>query len=370
MELTIITINLNNIHGLKKSIESVIFQTSLDFEYIIIDGGSTDGSVEVIQSFTNIPAGVYVPLNNTYDAEHVIGRKTEHSTPVEPSPFKTTVRSPIFPSPTRENVSLIPKLHTPPQIPLDENRMTTKSNQGTDTYSSPITYWISEYDSGIYSAMNKGIRLANGHYLHFLNSGDWLADNNVVKKMLNEISSLTSKDAQSELDPDILIGNVISVRPDRKVRYNKNNKEVSFFTFYQGTLHHASAYIRKALFNQYGLYDETLKIVSDWKWYLIVAGVNKANVHFTDTYVTYFDTSGISSTQLELDKYERRRVLEELLPSTVLADYDKYQFDILQMQRMKKYPLLYSLFWFIERCLFKIEKWNLKYFGWEHKREK
>jgi hypothetical protein len=101
--------------------------------------------------------------------------------------------------------------------------------------------------------------------------------------------------------------------------------------------------------------------VADWKWYLIVAGLNKANVQFTDTYVTCFDTTGISSTQLGLDKSERRKVLEELLPAPVLADYDKYHFDILQMQRMKKYPLLYRVFWFIERCMFKIEKWQLEY---------
>ena len=95
-----------------------------------------------------------------------------------------------------------------------------------------------------------------------------------------------------------------------------------------------------------------------------MAGLNKVNVQFTDTYVTYFDTTGISSTSQAADKAERRRVLEELIPAPILADYDKYHFDILQMQRMKKYPLLYRLFWFVERCLFKIEKWKGKYWEW------
>jgi hypothetical protein len=101
--------------------------------------------------------------------------------------------------------------------------------------------------------------------------------------------------------------------------------------------------------------------VADWKWYLIVAGLNNAYVQFTDNYVTCFDTTGISSTQLELDKIERRKVLEELLPAPILADYDKYYFDILQMQRIKKYPLLFRVFWLIERFLFKIEKWKNAY---------
>ncbi len=51
MKLSIITINLNNVIGLRKTIESVINQTSDSYEHIIIDGGSTDGSVDIIKQF-------------------------------------------------------------------------------------------------------------------------------------------------------------------------------------------------------------------------------------------------------------------------------------------------------------------------------
>ncbi len=302
MDLTIITINFNNATGLRKTTESVVNQTSRDFEYIVIDGGSTDNSIEIINAFAVIETP---SLNEKGKAFY----------------------------------------------PCSWHSSSERIEGG----------FLSEPDKGIYHAMNKGIQLAHGKYLHFLNSGDWLVDNNVVRNMLNEITSLTSKDIQPELGPDILVGNVISVRPDGKVRYNRNTKEVSLFTFYRGTLQHTSAYIRRALFDKYGLYDETLKIVADWKWYLIVAGLNNAYVQFTDNYVTCFDTTGISSTQLELDKIERRKVLEELLPAPILADYDKYYFDILQMQRIKKYPLLFRVFWLIERFLFKIEKWKNAY---------
>lgn len=50
MKYSIITINYNHIEGLKKTIESVISQTYTDYEYIIIDGGSTDGSVDIIKN--------------------------------------------------------------------------------------------------------------------------------------------------------------------------------------------------------------------------------------------------------------------------------------------------------------------------------
>ena len=53
MKLSIITINLNNKNGLSETISSVIAQTFTDYEYIIIDGQSTDGSLEVIKQNAN-----------------------------------------------------------------------------------------------------------------------------------------------------------------------------------------------------------------------------------------------------------------------------------------------------------------------------
>ena len=51
MKLSIITVNLNNRDGLQKTIDSVVSQTFKDFEWIVIDGGSTDGSKELIEQY-------------------------------------------------------------------------------------------------------------------------------------------------------------------------------------------------------------------------------------------------------------------------------------------------------------------------------
>ena len=51
MKLSIITINYNNKEGLQKTIDSVVSQTWRDFEWIVIDGGSTDGSKELIEQY-------------------------------------------------------------------------------------------------------------------------------------------------------------------------------------------------------------------------------------------------------------------------------------------------------------------------------
>lgn len=275
MTLTIITINYNNAAGLKKTMHSVLNQSYSDFEYVVIDGGSTDGSKEIIEEY----------------------------------------------------------------LPLFGDRIK----------------WICEPDSGIYNAMNKGIRLAQGEYIQFLNSGDWLTTDFVVEKMLEEVK-----------DSDLLVGTKISVRPDSKKR--KDSKfllPLSMYVFYRGTIDHTSAYIRRSLFEKYGYYDETLKIVSDWKWYISSIILGSANVQFCDIAVSFFDTTGISSTNLELDKKERKQVLNEMLPNRILKDYELYAFDIEQMQRIKRYPLIYKMVYFIERMLFKYDKWKLNYFSWK-----
>ena len=56
MKLSIITVNLNNRDGLQKTIDSVICQTFCDFEWIVIDGGSTDGSKELIEHYADLVA--------------------------------------------------------------------------------------------------------------------------------------------------------------------------------------------------------------------------------------------------------------------------------------------------------------------------
>ena len=69
MKLSIVTINRNNAEGLRKTIESVVAQTLDDFEYIVIDGASTDGSVDVIRQYEDrISYWVSEPDKGIYNA--------------------------------------------------------------------------------------------------------------------------------------------------------------------------------------------------------------------------------------------------------------------------------------------------------------
>lgn len=69
MKYSIITVNYNNKEGLRKTIESVIHQTYRDFEYIVIDGGSTDGSAEILKEYDkDINYWVSEPDKGIYNA--------------------------------------------------------------------------------------------------------------------------------------------------------------------------------------------------------------------------------------------------------------------------------------------------------------
>jgi glycosyltransferase involved in cell wall biosynthesis len=223
MELTIITINLNNSAGLEKTVRSVLQQGYQEVEYIVIDGGSTDGSVNILKK-----------------------------------------------------------------------------------YDDHITYWISEQDSGMYAAMNKGIRAATGKYLLFLNSGDYLFDEQVIAELLT----------QAQKDPDLIYGNLGRIFPNGMQDRVKMPETLTVETMVKGTLCHPVTLIKKALFNTYGFYDENIRIVADWAFFLKLIISGKVTTQYIDVDVAVYSMDGISSklSNVPLIEAERLRVLHQYLP--------------------------------------------------------
>ena len=270
MNLSIITINRNNESGLEKTMQSVLSQTCLHFEYIVIDGASTDGSIEIIKRFSKC--------------------------------FGERIK------------------------------------------------WFSEPDNGIYNAMNKGIRMATGDYVEFLNSGDSLVSDDVVSRM---IATLEEKKY-----PSILYGNMLKDLPNGQVFRDRcfAGKDITLLGMYHGCLNHSPAYIRRDLFSKYGEYAEDLRICSDWKWYMKAIVLGEEEPCYVDIDVSLFDMNGISETNKDLLNCERTALLQEMIPKGVLSDYDKWYDGIMILERLMRYPLIYNIIKFIERVLFKFEK--------------
>ena len=128
LKLSIITINYNDAKGLRRTMNSVFNQSFRDFQYIIIDGGSSDGSVDIIKEFENLK----------------IKKIEDNSDQFDNSKQKSLVN---------DQVSF---------------------------------QWLSERDKGIYHAMNKGIARAKGEYCFFLNSGDYFVSTTVLESVFSE----------------------------------------------------------------------------------------------------------------------------------------------------------------------------------------
>ena len=179
---------------------------------------------------------------------------------------------------------------------------------------SETDYYISESDRGIYNAMNKGIKASQGDYLLFLNSGDILSNKKVLE--------LCSKKLDGE---DVIYGHMRKIFPDGTEIVDKGigGEAISLTTFIERTINHSSSFINKRLFNEYGLYDENLKIVSDWKFFLISLGMHNSVVKYLDFEISSFDMTGISNRELEVRNKERQKVLADEVPVPILADYEE-----------------------------------------------
>jgi|Laugresp1bdmlbsn_1035097.scaffolds.fasta_scaffold03376_3 glycosyltransferase involved in cell wall biosynthesis len=207
-KISIITINYNDLKGLQKTFNSVVNQTNKDFEYIVIDGGSSDGGKEF----------------------------------------------------------------------LEQN-------------SDPLAYWISEKDSGVYNAMNKGIKAAKGEYLLFLNSGDFLVDDDVIEKVIENIDSKHS----------FYYGNLFYSLDDKRTLIWTPPAKLSFSYFFQHSLPHPASFIKRDLFEKYFLYNEKYKIVSDWEFFIYCICKMDEPYKYININIADFDNSGISSTSNNMD---------------------------------------------------------------------
>lgn len=199
LALSIVTINYNNAIGLTDTIKSVADQVYKDYQYIVIDGGSTDNSLDIIKQ----------------------------------SKF--------------------------------------------------IKYWVSERDSGIYNAMNKGIRAAEAEYVLFLNSGDVLNDRNVLMEVVPYLQEY-----------DIVYGDLKFVNSQGSYEYYyPDSLNLNFFI--EKSLPHPASFIRRSLFDVYGLYNEELKICSDWEFFMKLVCIKGVSYKHISRVISCFDNNGISS---------------------------------------------------------------------------
>lgn len=198
--LSVITIVYNNVKDIERTLLSVINQKYDAIEYIVIDGGSTDGTVDIIKK-----------------------------------------------------------------------------------HEEKISKWVSESDKGIYNAMNKGLKMATGDYVLFMNSGDEIYD-------LNTVSNIFSH----EPNADIYYGETEMFNDDWESLGTRRHKVPEKFTWrsfkYGMSISHQAIYIRREITEPY---DEHYKLSADIDWILKAARKAKKIVN-THQYVAKYLVGGMS----------------------------------------------------------------------------
>ncbi|WP_148255586.1 glycosyltransferase family 2 protein [Aidingimonas lacisalsi] len=205
--VTVVTVVFNDVDNIEKTLCSVVQQTYSNIEYIVVDGGSNDGTLDIIKEYSHL-----------------------------------------------------------------------------------IDYWVSENDEGIYDAMNKGITLASGQWVNFMNSGDRFFSTSTVEDIgFDQLSSynLIYGDKQER-------GNIIKAYPERMLE--------------KGILHacHQSMFFKKTQHTSKVLkYNLKFSIYSDYD--LVNRYYNKlSRFYYVDKPLAVFQGEGVSSTtswQKRSDKY-------------------------------------------------------------------
>ncbi len=177
MKVSVITAVYNNRDTVEKALLSVKNQTYSDIEHIVIDGQSSDGSLDIVKSF--------------------------------------------------DSVSKI----------------------------------VSEKDSGIYDALNKGIKLASGDIIGFLHADDFFADKNVVEKIVEKFYSEA---------PDGIYGDLVYVSKDTRkiIRYWKSQYFLPGYLKKGWMPPHPTLFLRKEVYDKIGLFDLSFSISADYEFVL------------------------------------------------------------------------------------------------------
>lgn len=212
MTLSIITVVYNNVKTIENAINSVINQTFYkNIQYIIIDGGSEDGTFELISKYKN-------------------------------------------------NIDII----------------------------------ISEKDSGIYDAMNKGLKLATGDVIGILNSDDLYADNNV----LSEIMTYFSKDPNL----DILYGDLVYVKHDNIKKIVRIWKSKSYYPkfFENGDVPpHPSLFLSARVYHDAGYFNLKYQLAADYEFMLRIFKKYNFKIQYLPLILVYMRLGGATNNSLK-----------------------------------------------------------------------
>ena len=224
MKISLITACYNSAGTIRTSMESVFAQRGVDVEYIVVDGGSTDGTVDIIKEYAD---------------------KTLNSQLLTPN---FTFR------------------------------------------------WLSESDKGMYDAINKGIKMAMGDVVGILNADDMFESEDTLAKIAAQFEG-TGNGEQGTERIDALYADIRFVKNDLQTtsRYYSAKHWKPWMLQWGKMPPHPSVYIRRELFDQYGLYKLGYDIAADYELLIRYLRMAKLNARYLNECVVRMRMGGKST---------------------------------------------------------------------------
>jgi len=181
------------------------------------------------------------------------------------------------------------------------------SNDGTvaliHRYENERLKWISEPDKGLYDAMNKGIKMATGDYLCFLNAGDTFYDTDTVQK--------TFASSDEGHSPDILYGETAIVDDNGRflhMRRLQAPKKLTWKSFKHGmVVCHQAFIVKRELVEPYDL---SYRFSADFDWCIRMMKKAK-NIYNTDLILVNYLNTGMTTANRKASLRERYRIMEK-----------------------------------------------------------
>jgi len=233
--------------------------------------------------------------------------------------------------------SVITQTYSQIEFIVIDGNSTDGSKDVINKFSNFFTYSISEPDNGIYNAMNKGIKVATGDYLLFLNSGDSLHSDTAIESVVKEMIDTL----------DIYYGDIIYDEIHQQNRRNFPDR-LTFGFFLAQNLSHQASFIKRELFDTVFLYNEDFKIVSDWEFFTYAICKKEVSYQHLNLVVTNYDATGISSDMANhpLMYIERAQSLDKYFHEFI-ADYNYLKLvkikKVDQLIYIKQFPIAYKI---------------------------
>ncbi|MHB1105094.1 MAG: glycosyltransferase family 2 protein [Lutibacter sp.] len=195
-----------------------------------------------------------------------------------------------------------------------------------------IDYWVSEPDSGIYNAMNKGIKVAKGEYVAFMNSGDYYITLNTLQ-LCNTIFS--------NYRADVFYGQ-IKYNDDLTERTVVYPVKLTLAYLQNMTINHQACFFLLDTLLKFNGYDEKYKLAADYHYFLKLY-VDGKTFHPILFPTVKYDVTGVSSLQMDNYRIEMKQVWLNTVPSLLFESESKYLNLMSTIKKSKIFKLAFKV---------------------------